>query len=67
MIDIVYWDVSVRPLVRPILKRIKTLNKLQIQHTIADGMLDEAIEIELDKLMDVLKMYEGLGMLEYGG
>ncbi len=64
MIDIVYWDVSIRPLVRSILERIERLNRLQTLHTFADGMPDEAIEIETDKLMDVLKMYERLSMLE---
>ena len=64
MFDIVYWDVSIRPLVRSILERIERLNRLQTLHTFADGMPDEAIEIETDKLMDVLKMYERLSMLE---
>ena len=64
MIDIVYWDVSIQPLVRSILERIETLKRLQALHTFADGMPDEAIEIETDKLMDVLKMYERLSMLE---
>ena len=66
MIDIVYWDMSIRPFVRSILERIERLNRLQALHTFADGMPDEAIEIESDKLMDVLKMYERLGMLELG-
>lgn len=66
MIDIVYWDVSIRPFVRSILERIERLNRLQTLHTFADGIPDEAIEIETDKLMDVLKMYERLGMLEFG-
>lgn len=66
MIDIVYWDLSIRPLVRSILERIERLNRLQTLHTFADGIPDEAIEIESDKLMDVLKMYERLGMLEFG-
>lgn len=66
MIDIVYWDVSIRPLVRSILERIERLNRLQALHTFADGIPDEAIEIETDKLEDVLKMYERLGMLELG-
>lgn len=64
MTDIVYWDVSIRPLIRSILERIESLNRLQALHTFADGIPDEAIEIETDKLMDVLKMYERLGMLE---
>ena len=64
MTDIVYWDVSIRPLIRSILERIESLNRLQALHTCADGIPDEAIEIETDKLMDVLKMYERLGMLE---
>ena len=66
MIDIVHWDVSVRPLVRSIIERIETLNRQQALHTFADGMPDEAIEIESDKLIDVLKMYERLGLLELG-
>lgn len=64
MTDIVYWDMSIRPLIRSILERIESLNRLQALHTFADGIPDEAIEIETDKLMDVLKMYERLGMLE---
>lgn len=66
MIDIVYWDVSIRPLIRSILERIESLNRLQALHTFADGIPDEAIEIESDKLIDVLKMYERLGLLEFG-
>lgn len=66
MFDIVYWDVSIRPLVRSIIERIEALNRLQALHTFADGIPDEAIEIETDKLIDVLKMYERLGMLEFG-
>ena len=66
MVDIVHWDVSIRPLVRSIIERIETLNRLQALHTFADGIPDEAIEIETDKLVDVLKMYERLGMLEFG-
>lgn len=66
MVDIVHWDVSIRPLVRSIIERIETLNRLQALHTFADGIPDEAIEIETDKLMEVLKMYERLGLLEFG-
>lgn len=66
MFDIVYWDVSIRPLVRSIIERIEALNRLQALHTFADGIPDEAIEIETDKLVDVLKMYERLGLLEFG-
>lgn len=66
MIDIVHWDVSIRPLVRSILERIETLSRQQALHTFVDGMPDEAIEIESDKLIDVLKMYERIGLLELG-
>ena len=66
MIDIGHCDLSIRPLVRSILERIEALNRLQALHTFADGIPDEAIEIESDKLIDVLKMYERLSLLELG-
>lgn len=66
MINILHCDLSIRPLVRSILERIETLSRQQALHTFADGMPDEAIEIESDKLIGVLKMYERLGLLEIG-
>lgn len=66
MTDIAHCDPLIRDLIRSILERIETLSRQQALHTFADGMPDEAIEIESDKLIDVLKMYERLGLLEFG-
>lgn len=65
MINIVHCHSSISPLVCSILERIETLSEQYDLHTFADGIPDEAIEIESDKLIGVLKMYERLGLLEF--
>lgn len=65
MIDITYCRPQIHNLVCSIYKRIKELQKQQAYRTFVDGIPDEAIEIELDKLIDVLKMYKKLGLLEF--
>lgn len=64
--DKFHCEPSIQPIVISICKRIKMLNRQQAIHTFYDGIPDEAIEIESDALVDVLKMYERLGMLEIG-
>ena len=64
--DKAHCDPSIQPIVISIFKRIEMLSRQQAIHTFADGIPDEAIEIETDALVDVLKMYKRLGMLDLG-
>lgn len=66
MIDIAYCKPQIHSLVCSICERLETLQRQQVCRTFFDGIPDEAIEIESDKLIDVLKMYERLGLLEFG-
>lgn len=64
MIDITSCDPEIKNIICSICERILVLNRLQVSHTFADGMPDEAISIEVDKLESVLKMYSQLCMVD---
>lgn len=64
MIDITHCDPSIKHIIRSICERIIMLNRQQILHTFTEGMPDEAINVESDKLKSVLKMYSQLGLLD---
>ena len=64
MIDITSCDPEIKSIICSICERILVLNRRQILHTFADGMPDEAIIIEKDKLESVLKMYSQLCMVD---
>lgn len=64
MIDITSCDPAIKDIIRSICERILVLNRRQILHTFADGMPDEAINVEIDKLESVLKMYSQLCMVD---
>lgn len=64
MIDMTSCDPAIKNIICSICERILVLNRLQILHTFADGMPDEAISIEVDKLESVLKMYSQLCMVD---
>lgn len=64
MIDITSCDPEIKSIICTICERILVLHRRQILHTFADGMPDEAINIEIDKLESVLKMYSQLGLVD---
>lgn len=64
MLDITSCDPEIKSIISPICERILVLNRRQILHTFADGMPDEAINVEIDKLESVLKMYSQLCMVD---
>ena len=64
MIDITSCDPEIKSIISSICERILVLNRRQILHTFVDGMPDEAINIEIDKLESVLKMYSQLCMVD---
>lgn len=64
MYDITSCDPEIKSIICSICERILVLNRRQILHTFSDGMPDEAISIEIDKLESVLKMYSQLCMVD---
>ena len=64
MYDITSCDPEIKKIIHSICERIQMLNRRQVLHTFADGMPDEAIIIEIDKLESVLKMYSQLCMVD---
>lgn len=64
MYDITSCDPEIKKIICSICERIQMLNRRQVLHTIVDGMPDEAIIIEIDKLESVLKMYSQLCMVD---
>lgn len=64
MMDITSCEPEIKSIICSICERILVLNRRQILHTFADGMPDEAINIEIDKLESVLKMYSQLCMVD---
>lgn len=64
MIDITSCEPEIKNIISSICERIVVLDRRQILHTLADGMPDEAIIIEKDKLESVLKMYSQLCMAD---
>lgn len=64
MIDITSCDPEIKNIICSICERIVVLDRRQILHTLVDGVPDEAIIIEKDKLESVLKMYSQLCMAD---
>lgn len=63
MIDVTSCDPEIKNIICSICERILVLNRRQILQ-LADDMPDEAINIEIDKLESVLKMYSQLCMVD---